>query len=900
MLVFLYNVVVRPVEYLIEFIFTVMYSLLGHEGVTLIGMSLAVSTLVLPLYARAEAIQEEERKRQKAMEHWISHIRQTFRGDERYMMQTAYYTESGYKPLYALKGTLSLLLQIPFFMAAYHFLSHLQILEDSSFGPIRDLAAEDALLRLGTVSVNVLPILMTVINGISSAIYTKGFTWKQKLQPYVLALVFLVLLYHSPSGLVLYWTMNNIYSLGKNIVMKYVKDTGRFMAVLSAGTAVCFGAALLISGKIQNALWRRDMEELVLYALAALILCIPFCIWVFRKWGRAQAERVDAQKDHVPVLELALTVLMGLWLPMTLIGDAPQDFYATDSMISPLHYAFFTCSVYGGAFLFWGNIIYGMLNRRNKVFYGKLLFLMNLVFLLDALCYKAEIGSISTMLAFDVIPHYERAQRMLNLALIPAVCIVGWFLWEKARKLCGSIMAVAVCSLLVMSGQKIITTTQTLKQLRNDDRQEQEEPVIRLSKNGKNVIVLMLDRAIAGYIPFLFDEMPQLKEQFAGFTYYPNTISGGLATNSGAPALYGGYEYTPYEMNKRDEEPIVEKFNEAIRVMPVIFGEHGYEVTACDLPYAGTVEAPLISAQDVFDDYPFVKKINMEGRLETGVDKAAYTETRERNFFFYSIYKVTPAGWQDDVYDSGAYLRADRLYTTGNPIFNKAYTVLQNISAYTEMEEEGNTFLLMSNNTTHEPTILPLPDYNLERRTDNAGYDLAADKVCGDKVIRFDRNNIEYSVGHYHADMAAMMALGKWFDSMREWGVYDNTRIILVADHGKDLGQFDYMQLANGLDIQHANALLMMKDFDAKELTTDEQFMTNADTPSLAMQGLIDDPVNPFTGKEIGMDSKQDGHIVFWADEWGWYNGNKYGPYDAPWYRVKDNIFDVSNWELIE
>jgi ABC-type polysaccharide transport system permease subunit len=121
--------------------------------------------------------------------------------------------------LYALKGTLSLLLQIPFFMAAYHFLSHLQILSGAAFGPIRDLAAEDGLTRIGSAQINLLPILMTAINGVSSAIYTKGFTLKQKLQPYVLAAVFLVLLYRSPSGLVLYWTMNNVCSLGKNIFM---------------------------------------------------------------------------------------------------------------------------------------------------------------------------------------------------------------------------------------------------------------------------------------------------------------------------------------------------------------------------------------------------------------------------------------------------------------------------------------------------------------------------------------------------------------------------------------------------------------------------------------------------------------------------------------------------------
>ena len=61
----------------------------------------------------------------------------------------------------------------------------------------------------------------------------------------------------------------------------------------------------------------------------------------------------------------------------------------------------------------------------------------------------------------------------------------------------------------------------------------------------------MLDRAISGYISYVFQEKPDLKEQFAGFTYYPNTVSFGNATNSGAPVLFGGYEYRPEEMSRR-------------------------------------------------------------------------------------------------------------------------------------------------------------------------------------------------------------------------------------------------------------------------------------------------------------------------------------------------------------
>lgn len=50
--------------------------------------------------------------------------------------------------------------------------------------------------------------------------------------------------------------------------------------------------------------------------------------------------------------------------------------------------------------------------------------------------------------------------------------------------------------------------------------------------------------------------------------------------------------------------------------------------------------------------------------------------------------------------------------------------------------------------------------------------------------------------------------------------------------------------------------LLMIKDFNSKGFSTYDDFMTNADVPVLAMNGLIDNPVNPFTGKVINSDEK--------------------------------------------
>ena len=155
----LYSVAVMPIQMIVEFIFSIMYKIFENPGIAIIFVSIVVQLLVLPLYKQSDAMQEEERQKQKEMEPWLKHIKKTFSGDERFMMQQAYYREVGYKPAYAIKGSVSLLLQIPFFIAAYNYLSSLSLLQGASFLFIKDLGAPDAMLTIGGFSLNILPIL---------------------------------------------------------------------------------------------------------------------------------------------------------------------------------------------------------------------------------------------------------------------------------------------------------------------------------------------------------------------------------------------------------------------------------------------------------------------------------------------------------------------------------------------------------------------------------------------------------------------------------------------------------------------------------------------------------------------------------------------------------------------
>ena len=146
---------------------------------------------------------------------------------------------------------------------------------------------------------------------------------------------------------------------------------------------------------------------------------------------------------------------------------------------------------------------------------------------------------------------------------------------------------------------------------------------------------------------------------------------------------------------------------------------------------------------------------------------------------------------------------------------------------------------------------------------------------------------------HYQCNMAAMIQLGAWFDSLREQGVYDNTKIILVSDHGHGMGQVPELIQEDGMDAEAFYALLMVKDFGATDFTASDTFMTVADVP-------IQDPTNPFTGNPINSEDKTaHDQYLFRSFDWDIYvnNGNTFLPGD--WYTVHDDIWDRDNWKLV-
>jgi arylsulfatase A-like enzyme len=151
--------------------------------------------------------------------------------------------------------------------------------------------------------------------------------------------------------------------------------------------------------------------------------------------------------------------------------------------------------------------------------------------------------------------------------------------------------------------------------------------------------------------------------------------------------------------------------------------------------------------------------------------------------------------------------------------------------------------------------------------------------------------------------MASIMLLAHWFDFLKENDVYDNTRIIIVSDHGA-YGIMPFpdsviLPDSNDLRLEAFNALLMVKDFDDEfELKTDNSFMTNADVPHIATEGLIQNLINPFTGKEMRIE-KDGGVTITTNGIWEPYKLIQSGIKPDEWLHVKDNIFESENWSKV-
>ena len=162
----------------------------------------------------------------QALQPRLTALKEKYKDDKKKLSEETMkaYKEGGVNPI---GGCLPMVLQMPVFLALFNVLrSTIEVRQAPFIGWITDLSQPDVLFTMPFAlpfvgaNVSVLPIVM----GASMLVQSKiggsiagpgGAAGQPKAMMYMMPIVFTVLFYNMPSGLVLYWIVNTVLSVAQ-------------------------------------------------------------------------------------------------------------------------------------------------------------------------------------------------------------------------------------------------------------------------------------------------------------------------------------------------------------------------------------------------------------------------------------------------------------------------------------------------------------------------------------------------------------------------------------------------------------------------------------------------------------------------------------------------------------
>ncbi len=214
----------RVLSFGLLFLLRGLTTLVGHAGVAIVALAASVKLLLLPLTLVAERLQEQVNATQARLQPGIDAIKAAHRGEERARRTLALYREHGVHPLYTWKSLVGVLIQLPVFIAVFDMLAEDVDLYRVPFLWIPDLSRPDALLQSPVCvpffgcELNLLPFLMSGVSlatllRFRSAVLTPPLVRRQRRNLMAMTILFFLLFYTFPAGMVLYWTSTNCVQL---------------------------------------------------------------------------------------------------------------------------------------------------------------------------------------------------------------------------------------------------------------------------------------------------------------------------------------------------------------------------------------------------------------------------------------------------------------------------------------------------------------------------------------------------------------------------------------------------------------------------------------------------------------------------------------------------------------
>jgi len=207
-----FDFLARPALWLLKF----LYHYTGNYGIAIILITILQKILFHPLTQKSlksmQAMQAVQPKVQAIQERYKNNPQKK----QEEMM--ALYRKHGVNPM---GGCLPMLIQIPIFVALYNALSSSVEMWQAGFLWIRDLTQPDSLFTLPLWGGSSLPFnLLALLMGASMWFQQKlsppaGDARQAQIMLWMMPIIFTWMFWSFPSGLVLYWLVNNILQVGQ-------------------------------------------------------------------------------------------------------------------------------------------------------------------------------------------------------------------------------------------------------------------------------------------------------------------------------------------------------------------------------------------------------------------------------------------------------------------------------------------------------------------------------------------------------------------------------------------------------------------------------------------------------------------------------------------------------------
>lgn len=216
-----FGFVSRPLSWLLDTLHSGINKLSTEQswGLSIICLTIIVRILIWPLHAKST----RSMKRMSKLQPKMVELKEKYKDDPNKlnMEMMGLYRKYGINPL---GGCLPMLIQIPIFFGFFRMLDYAVELRGESFMWVNDLTQPDNVAVVMGIPINLLPIVMAGTSVIQMAMMPKTGDKMQQRIMMLMPLLFFLFCYNYASALALYWTVQNIFSIGQTYLMNKMPE----------------------------------------------------------------------------------------------------------------------------------------------------------------------------------------------------------------------------------------------------------------------------------------------------------------------------------------------------------------------------------------------------------------------------------------------------------------------------------------------------------------------------------------------------------------------------------------------------------------------------------------------------------------------------------------------------